>query len=309
MREKTPQADIGVIVGRFQVPELHQGHKDLINEVRRRHQKVLIMLGSTPGLLVTRNNPLDYKTREKMLQQEYPDITILPIKDMPSDNDWSRVVDERIMEIFQTGSVIMYGSRDSFVPHYKGRFRTVKLESAVYMSGTEVRDMVSNDVRASSDFRRGVVYASYNRHPVTFPTVDIAIWDNDEKRILLARKKHDLGKWRFPGGFVDPRRDKTKEEAAMREAVEETGVSVHQPEYVGSALIDDWRYRAELDCIMTSLYMCQYMSGKDEAGDDVDEVKWFPIKDLKDGTVEVVKEHQCLVVMFLSHLKKEGYTR
>lgn len=60
--------DIGVIVGRFQVNELHPGHLELINDVTARHKRMIVFLGVAP-VLVTRNNPLDFITRKEMLLQ------------------------------------------------------------------------------------------------------------------------------------------------------------------------------------------------------------------------------------------------
>lgn len=45
MKHETPTADCGVIVGRFQVAELHEGHRALIEGVMGRHKKVIILLG------------------------------------------------------------------------------------------------------------------------------------------------------------------------------------------------------------------------------------------------------------------------
>ena len=44
--------NVGVIVGRFQVPELHRMHHDLIQSVIDRHEKVYIFLG------IPKNNEL-----------------------------------------------------------------------------------------------------------------------------------------------------------------------------------------------------------------------------------------------------------
>jgi len=70
----------------------------------------------------------------------------------------------------------------------------------------------------------------YNiKYPVAFHPVDMAITRVHEGRIqvCLAQKVKDAegGKnvWRFPGGFVDPW-DSCAEEAAFREAGEETGM-------------------------------------------------------------------------------------
>lgn len=307
MEAKTPAAEIGVIVGRFQVPDLHQGHKDLIDTVRAKHKKVLILVGSTPGVLVTRKNPLDFFTRKLMIQAEYPEVVILPIHDMPSDSDWSRAIDSRIVETFGDHQrAVLYGSRDAFIPHYSGRYQTVELEASVDISGTEVREAASNEVRQHSEFRRGVVYAAHNRHPSTFPTVDMAVINVATKQIALGRKKTDLPhRWRFPGGFVDPRRDNSLEAAAKRELGEEFGISLNTDEfvYVGSHKVNDWRYRNELDQIVTSLFVTKYLWGPLTAGDDMDEAKWF---DLNNFNMDMLMEqHRPLMQMVLSHLEKE----
>ena len=58
------------------------------------------------------------------------------------------------------------------------------------------------------------------RGPV--PTVDIII-EVGEKIVLIRRKRPPPG-WAIPGGFID--RGERAEDAAMREAREETGLSV-----------------------------------------------------------------------------------
>jgi 8-oxo-dGTP pyrophosphatase MutT (NUDIX family) len=67
------------------------------------------------------------------------------------------------------------------------------------------------------------------KYPIAFHPVDMAITRTHEGRVqvLLAQKVKDAagGKnvWRFPGGFIDPW-DSCAEEAALREAMEETGM-------------------------------------------------------------------------------------
>ncbi len=311
MKIKTPDADVGVIIGRFQVPDLHDGHRDLINTVISRHKKTLIFVCSTPGVLVTRKNPLDYFTRMKMLQVEYPELAFQPLHDMQSDDDWSKIVDTKIAETFGNHiSAVLYGSRDAFIPHYFGRYPTVELAESVDISGTTVREATSNEVRAHSEFRRGVVYAAHNKHPTTFPTVDIAVINHNlehgKTNIALGRKKTDLpGKWRFPGGFVDPRQDSSLEAAAKRELDEEFGISLNVDvmHYLGSHNVNDWRYRNELDQIMTTLFITRYLWGPLTPGDDIDEAKWFDLKDFKVN--KLVEEHRPLMEMVLVHLEKE----
>lgn len=274
--EKTP---IGVIIGRFQNYDLHEGHISLINDVCSRHKKVLILVGIKPGVLVTRKNPLDFYTRKLMIQDKFPGVVILPLHDMPSDSDWSKSVDEKILETFgDHQSATLYGSRDAFIPFYSGKFATVELENTIEISSTEIRESASDDVRSSSDFRRGVCYAAYNRHPVAYPTVDIVIFNNTRTSIVLGRKKNDLyGRLRFPGGFFDPSKDNDFFSAAKREAIEETGLEVGELQYIGSTIIDDWRYRGEQDKIITTIISCKSLFGSPTAGDDLFSAGWYPI--------------------------------
>jgi bifunctional NMN adenylyltransferase/nudix hydrolase len=302
---------LGVIIGRFQAPELHEGHRGLIDQVRAKHNKVLILLGSTPGVLVTRQNPLDYHTRALMISASYPDVMVLPIHDMISDTDWSKAVDHRIEEVLDVGEAILYGSRDAFIPHYSGKFKTVELDSSHKISATEMRTSVSDQVRRTADFRCGVIYAAHNRHMVTYPTVDVAIVKYEGEKpveLVLARKKSDpSGMWRFPGGFVDPTKDKNLELAAAREAQEEIGCGMSEPRYVGSTIVDDWRYRKDVDKIMTTLFHVQYLYGTIEGKDDLagGEAKFFNIRKIDINIV--MPAHRPLVHMLSKHLNLLQY--
>ena len=47
-REGMP--DTGIIVGRFQVDDLHEGHKNFIDAVIKAHPRVIIFLGISAAL-------------------------------------------------------------------------------------------------------------------------------------------------------------------------------------------------------------------------------------------------------------------
>ncbi|MDB5282165.1 MAG: hypothetical protein JWO06_1240 [Bacteroidota bacterium] len=283
--------DIGVIVGRFQVHELHPGHLELINGVAANHKRVVVFLGVSAAL-VTKSNPLDFVTRKEMLLQAFPHITVLSIPDTPSDMDWSRELDKRIREACPMGSVMMYGSRDSFITYYHGSFATTELPAHQSTSGTEIRNGISQEVKASPDFRAGVIFAAYNQYPKVFPTVDVAIMKSD--MVLLGRKPK-ADKFRFIGGFSDVT-DNCYEEAAAREVEEETGLTVENIKYIGSAKIDDWRYRSEVDKIITLFFKADYKEGQAKANDDIVELKWFKAATLSEE--QIVKEHYVLLKLF-----------
>lgn len=274
-------ADVGVIVGRFQVPVLHEAHKDLINSVRKNHPRTILVLGLSP-LYATVNNPLDYKAREQMIRKEFPDVELMWIKDVNNDTKWSKQLDFNISSIVgPNDTVTLYGSRDSFLAHYNGRYQTQELVSNRIISGTEIRQQVKNNHTNSPEFRAGVIWATMNRFPSVVTTVDIAIVDDGGDgvpKVLLA-KKPDEDKYRFVGGFSSPK-SKSFEEDAKREAREETGLEVTDLQYIGSYRIDDWRYRDEIDKINTVFYVGFYTHGRAEANDDISEVAWVPTNKL-----------------------------
>ena len=147
-----------------------------------------------------------------------------------------------------------------------------------------------------------MVYAAHNRHAVAYPTVDIALMKGME--IAPGRKRSDQeGKWRFPGGFVDPAKDETLEAAAVRELGEEMGQHPGKGTlaYVGSTMVDDWRYRNEEDGIMTSLFLVPHTHGPLTPGDDIDEAKWFQIETIHSVNLP---QHRPLAEMLQTYLEK-----
>lgn len=293
----------GIIVGRFQVHELHDGHMELIRAVRGLHNRVVIFLGVSP-VLASQRNPLDFVTRKRMIQAAFPDVTVLQMPDMASDAAWSKELDKRIKEIVGSGTATLYGGRDSFVPVYTGNYKPLELPLTIKKSGEEVRAEISGQVMASSDFRAGVIYATTNQYPKVITTVDIAVLSQTDK-LLLARKENEK-LWRFVGGHADPRYT-TFEEDAIREVMEETGLAVESLNYVGSAYIADWRYGKEVDKIKTIFYIGRNYSGVAQAKDDIQEVCWFAADDwMKDGFTQGTIErcHWPLHKMLLKYMER-----
>ncbi|MBD1365055.1 NUDIX domain-containing protein [Mucilaginibacter sp. ZT4R22] len=267
-----------VIIARFQTPYLHQGHQQLISQVMEKHDKLIIMLGVGP-LTGSRKNPYDYYTREKMIKTSYPTVVVLPVSDHPSDTVWSDNLDTLLKGVFPNEQFCLYGSRDSFIPYYGGRFETVELPEHGDYNATELRKQYADKVFDSNDFRAGILYALYNQYTKVYPTVDIAMFRNNKTEILLGKKSIN-NKWRFIGGFADPE-DADYESAAKRELTEEAGeMESTAMQYETSAKINDWRYRSEADKIITLLFSCEHISGEPKAQDDIIDLGWFKLADL-----------------------------
>lgn len=293
MQERSEEFDVGVIVGRFQTHELTDAHIQLIETVCKAHDKVIILLGLSP-LMATTRNPLDFESRKQMILNHFPDVTIAYIKDVSDDSVWSSKLDEIVSDLTSpTQSSVLYGGRDSFSTHYNGIHHVRNLESNTYISATEVRKRLRRSVSNSPDFRHGVVWASMNRYPTSYTTVDVAVFNEDQTEILLARKSGE-SKYRLIGGFASPDSE-SFEDDARREVSEEAGIEIGDLKYIGSKLINDWRYRNEVDKIKTMLFTSKIVFGRPEPKDDIVELRWFNLIQLTDNNI--VDEHIKLIQM------------
>lgn len=320
MKTKT---HIGVVVGRFQTPYLHQGHQHLLNHVAKKHKNRLIVLGVSVARGV-QNNPLDIRVRSAMIQTwetrwPFP-AQIRTLNDQESDSRWSRSLDKLIFEVFpQVGvgsKVILYGGRDSFISHYSGQFETKIVPSKITVSSTELRDQVlfSNLPKLESPifaegYANGQIAASQWAYPQVLPTVDIAVTRHANPdgtgplELLLGWKTGDTS-LRFPGGFVDPR-DENLELAAKRELSEEApGIAVEgDMTYICSTLVEDWRYPGPLNRIMTTLMHGAYTFGHTQAGDDLEGLTWV---DLSTARKRIRQSHRYLYDRLVAHLEEKN---
>jgi bifunctional NMN adenylyltransferase/nudix hydrolase len=292
MREKTERTNVGVIVGRFQIADLTEGHNQLIEHVIKNHPKVVIFLGNSPAK-GTRLNPLDFEARKTMVLEKYPNVTVLFISDIRLNKKWAEKLDNLINDWKSpSDTVTLYGSRESFAAGYregKGKYPVKEMEQDTFISATQIRAEISRTSGRTSEFRKGVIWLAYNQYPKVYPTVDIAVWKENSHDLLLAEKPHEDA-LRFIGGFVDPR--ETYEEAAKREVLEESNIEVGDLQYIKSYVIDDWRYRREQDKIVTAFFAAKYIFGAPTARDDIIKLQWIPAEKIRSNIDIIVPEHQ-----------------
>lgn len=293
--------EIGVVVARFQVHKLHEGQKNLLDMVYKNHKKVIIFLGVSV-IAGTKNNPLDFASRKAMIQEAYPKAVVLPLKDNRSDAKWSQTLDAEIKIPYGDLSAVLYGSRDSFIPYYSGKNPVIEYTTDVFYSGTEVRKEVSREILASEDFRAGIIHATYAARPVTYPTVDITVY-NDKGQILMAKKPNEPH-YRFIGGFVD-RTDESWEQAAKREFKEETGGNAELDDirYICSSAVKDWRYNKTESGIMTTLFIGKFLWGRIEPSDDIASLHWVNPSEIN-IIDEIMPEHQGLYETLIRFLHR-----
>jgi bifunctional NMN adenylyltransferase/nudix hydrolase len=312
---------VGVIVGRFQVATPHEGHREIIELVLKRHHKVILILGNA-AIRATKNDPLDYPMRRRMLEEAYPNVTVLYNDDHPDDTQWVKKLEWNIEQNVPPGQkVVLYGSRDSFIETYKrngGRHDTYELVPTHIISASNQREIASLSAKHSEDFRNGAIWACQNQYDCAYPTVDVAIVRRDGNEVithlLMGNKKADGDLIRFIGGFVQPTDDNGNGDAyeinARRESAEETGLSVEGFQYLGTFQIDDWRYRRQTDKIITTLFLATVQFGHAEPKDDIDKLEWIDFKNgvpkFEDMQKRVVKSHHNLLKKVLETIEKQN---
>jgi len=313
---------LGVVVGRFQIDMLHEGHKRLFEYVFEKHDQVLVVVGDSV-LPTTKNNPLSYGQRRDMLNEyfykcwydinleEFPHVRRL--QDHPSDDYWSQNLDALIRE--HDTEAVLYHSRDSFKAYYTGEFPTFEVPAVDITSATAQREIIGkSEYYEYRDFRRGVIWANQQRFPTPYATVDAAVirpvdgkWTKRTEGIeLLVITKKGMTGLMLPGGFAEI--GSTDEADALREVEEETGVIAESPDYVGSFVQNDWRYTSEVDEVRTRLFICDYVSGEPAGNDDADTARWVILQNTK--LSEFNHCHHPLILKLVEYLginlKEEG---
>lgn len=293
-----------VIVGRYQTFSLHPDQISMIQKVIESHSETIIVLGNS----VTRGtikNPLDFRARKTMILEKFPKIGVFYINDIPKDDaQWSKNLDKIIEQMIYGDFPIeinILGSEETVIKKYKGVHKTVPFDASSFISAEEIRRQATTNFQPNEHFRAGVIAAQANRFPTAYQCVDIAIVD-DHGRILLGRKPNET-LFRFIGGFSDPN-SPTLEADARREAFEETGVEVDGIEYLASLKVNDSRYAGEVDCIKTAFFVGKYIFGRPQGNDDIAEVKWFSIADLKKE--DIIDTHHDLYNIFMEKYVKKN---
>ncbi|HLG02181.1 MAG TPA: NUDIX domain-containing protein [Bacteroidia bacterium] len=280
------QLSNAILIARFQVTDLPEKQITLIRKLLADYDNLAVFVCVSP-LKASKNNPLDFPTRMEMLLREFPGLRTYALNDMRSGEKWSRAVDEKVKEIFPDRNIMLCIEAGSI--KYSGKFPSQEVEN--YNTRADGKADLDTAVVSLAEFRQGVFYAVGSQYAKVQATVDIAIFDDDN--VLLGRKPGEE-KFRFIGGFSDPT-DRSFEDAAKREAKEETGLDVEQVRYLGSILVDDWRFREEEDKIMTLFFAAEKGKGACKANDDIEELKWFPRAALNEKIL--VEEHIPLLRM------------
>jgi len=103
------------------------------------------------------------------------------------------------------------------------------------------------------------------------PKVAAAVLVLQNERVLLVRRANEpfRGKWTLPAGFVNGSEDPA--EAAVRECLEETGLSVQVTRVFD--IVAGREHPRGADFVI--VYQAEVLGGEMAADDDADAVEWF----------------------------------
>ena len=132
------------------------------------------------------------------------------------------------------------------------------------------------------------------------PFVGVGVVVLKEQDVLLIRRGRPprLGEWSLPGGAQSV--GETVQETARREVLEETGVSIQNPQFleVVDSIIKDGDGRVKFHYTLID-YWANWESGTPEGTDDAQYAEWVPFHKLGElelwtKTVEVIEKARSL---------------
>jgi 8-oxo-dGTP diphosphatase len=113
------------------------------------------------------------------------------------------------------------------------------------------------------------------------PLVGVGAIIIEDDRVALVKRGHAplQGSWSIPGGVLEI--GETLRKAAVREALEETGLAVEPEELLGvfERVIPDEQGKMRYHYVLID-FLCRRVAGELLAGDDADEVRWFRREEL-----------------------------
>ena len=108
------------------------------------------------------------------------------------------------------------------------------------------------------------------------PLVGVGAIIIEADRVVLVRRGHPplAGEWSIPGGVLEV--GETLRQAAVREALEETGLRVEVGELLGvyDRILRDADERPRYHYVLID-FLCRKIAGDFQAADDAAEARWF----------------------------------
>jgi 8-oxo-dGTP diphosphatase len=146
--------------------------------------------------------------------------------------------------------------------------------------------------------------AIQREYPET-PLVGVGAIIIADERVALVKRGHAplQGKWSIPGGLLEV--GETLRKAAVREAQEETGLTVQPGELLGvfERVLPDEQGRMKYHYVLID-FLCRPIAGELAAGDDAEEVRWFRRDEL--APLQLARETEEVILKGFKKAEESG---
>ena len=128
------------------------------------------------------------------------------------------------------------------------------------------------------------------------PLVGVGAIIIENSRVVLVKRAHPplQAEWSIPGGVLEV--GELVREAAIREAYEETGLTVEPGELLGvyDRVLRDASQRVQYHYVLID-FLCRRVAGDLAAASDAAEVRWFTLEELpalklSEDTLDVIRK-------------------
>lgn len=295
---------LGVLIGRFQVPQMHEGHRFIVRRMLEQCDEVLILFGSANRTRSVKN-PFTYRERREATHRLFPSVITAPLNDyLYNDSQWMADVAATIQGVLESVTsdhqenfeVVLYGHHKDGNDYLKWfpQYDYVNINSDIDISGTEVRNsfmhLLPENVQADAAYF-AKERETFNKYP--YPaSLNICCGDAVVEclgHILLIKRKFTpgAGNWALPGGHKNT--NETFLECALRELAEETNLRIPLPVLLGSIkstrLFDSPKRSSGIPKLTVAVHMVVKPNPdgslpRANGSDDAAETSWVPISDI-----------------------------
>lgn len=287
-----------LVIGRFQI--VHNGHKDLFLQLKEKNlSEVLAVIGVAKEI----GTPKDVFSGEeckKMLEPVLKEIglnySIYLVPDINNPPKYEQHV-KSILGYQNNEKIILFSGNSYTYNCFKDKAYQILIpEKRVLTHANEIREMIADDnpewEKHLPDSTISFLYENngiekikkaYGGNKMTGfkNTADIIIEcykENEFKGIVLIQRRYDpfKGSWALPGGHLD--KGETLEQAAVREALEETSLEVKLVRQLGTYSGLDRDPRGH---VISTAYIAR-AEGEPVAKSDAVNAKIFSLDELPD---------------------------